>query len=75
MEIDQLFIFQKVNLCFFLGLWKPSCFNPGLGLFPRGGYRGRGGLRGGRRAAGVQDFSFPSGVNLPPIEPSAIKVQ
>ena len=54
----------------------------GAGMFPgRGGYggRGRGGYRGARRAgAGTQQFPvppLPPGVSLPPIEPSAIKVQ
>ena len=48
-------------------------------MFPggRGGFggRGRGGYRGGRRS--VSQFPvppLPPGVNLPPIEPSAIKV-
>ena len=65
------------------GLWKPTGFGPGpggLGMFPggRGGFggRGRGGFRGGRRS--VSQFPvppLPPGVNLPPIEPSAIKVK
>ena len=49
-------------------------------MFPggRGGFggRGRGGFRGGRRS--VSQFPvppLPPGVNLPPIEPSAIKVK
>ena len=67
MTSDFLMKIFLSNKILFSGLWKPSCFTPGLGLFPRGGYRGRGGLRGGRRpvGGGGQDFAFPSGVNLP----------
>ena len=62
-----------------LGLWKPSGYNgqDGLGMFPvRGGYTGRGGYREGSKCmAQFPVPPLPPGVNLPPIEPSAIKVK
>ena len=59
---------EQENL--FAGLWMP-----GIPSLPTIGHRGRGGGRGGRRTS-LKDIPLPPlppGVQMPPMEPSAIK--
>lgn len=68
-DSPNIFAREQENL--FAGLWMPG-IHSSMG---QPSFRGRGGMRGGRRSS-LKDIPLPPlppGVQLPPMEPSAIK--